>query len=951
MADETDRPPLARRVPGATRAGPADPERRKPPELPEEFRQRIQAVVSAAHVQQARELDAQKEQAGQSGHSGRNKTSARLGRRASAQADGPKSPNGLLQSVVPNLRHKREGRLSDEDAEFDTDRMPRLTASGAIANPPAPATGTPSPDSVVSNGELDQANGRAPAPKQERREQHRQTVSRKDAPGQLEPSAAEQRARQEERAVHAERERAEVEERTLEQGERHAKRNQKRTARQGRAADRVRAAEEKRIARQELARALQERAREEQERAAQLEQERARQEEERAAKERIRLEQELEDRQWAAQRRARQEREREEAEARARLEQQREEAEERARQEQERTAQLERERAAQLEQERTRQLEEQARQEEERARLEQQRKETEERERQEAEALRRQEQERTAQLERERTAQLERERTAQLERERTAQLERERTAQLERERAAQLEQERTRQLEEQARQEEERARLEQQRKETEERERQEAEALRRQEQERTAQLERERTAQLERERTAQLERERTAQLERERAAQLEQERTRQLEEQARQEEERARLEQQRKETEERERQEAEALRRQEQERTAQLERERTAQLERERTAQLERERTAQLERERAAQLEQERTRQEREREETEERGRQERETAAAKPERPAKPAKVPERAEKPAGLKAAAAVLTAPDKVARPEPRKSAGLRRRRAPAAIAAAAVLLASGSLIVARSLHSSGHTSLTPAQVSTVTRKQAAAWVAQQVTAAMVSCDPVMCRALKAQGVPTHDLLVVGPSTATPFGSQVVVATAAIRNRFGSRLTSVYAPAVIASFGSGNSRIDVRVIAAKGAAAYMSQLRADEQDRRTGGPEMLASPRITTSPMAESQLAAGRVDSRLMLLFSFLTSSNELDIVAFGDSGPGATAGMPLRSATLVGSAADLRSILAFLHTSEAPYRPAHAQIMHRHGRSELEIEFSAPSPLGLFENAPP
>ena len=781
MADENDRPPLARRVPGATQAGPADPERRKPPELPEEFLQRIQAVVSAAHAQAARELEAQQEHESQPG---RNKSSTRMANRASTRADGSKSPNGLLQSVVPNLRHKREGRLSDQDAEFDTAPIPRLTASGAIANPGVPATDARPTDSAEPNGEsgTDQINRRAPTATRKRGAQHKQSSRQTGTQDQL-PAAQLGARQEEENGTQSERERATAEERArqeqeraaqLERGgqqqERHAKREQKRTARQERATERARAAEDKRTARQELARALQERAREEQERAAQLEQERALQENERAEKERIRLEQELEDRQWAAQRRARQEREREEAEARARLQQHREDAEAHGREEQERGTQLE----------------------QDHARLEQERKEAErvrqERERKEAE---------------------------------------------------------------------ERAHLEQQRKETEERARQE-----------------------------------------------------------------------------REREQAEARAREEQER--------------------------------ATQLEQDRARQEQERERA-----QKREHAAADgaehpeslhpaagptagpkqivgPESAAKPTASPRPAEKPGERKAAAAVLTAPDQVAQPEPGERTGLRRYRVPAAIAAAVALLAAGSLIIAQSLHTSARRSPTPAQISKATRDQAAAWVAQQVSStAIMSCDPAMCRALKAHGVPALDLRTLAPDTSAFPGSQIVVATAAIRKQFGSSLASVYAPAVLASFGSGSARIDVCLIAPHGVAAFMSQLKADQQAREKAGATLLTHGPIALSPLARSQLAAGHVDSRLIVLLDFLAPSFRLNVMTFGDSGPRATPGMPLRSLTLTGSKANLRSVLTFVRTHEtAPYIPEYTQITQRAGRHELLIEFSAPSPLGVF-----
>ena len=318
-----------------------------------------------------------------------------------------------------------------------------------------------------------------------------------------------------------------------------------------------------------------------------------------------------------------------------------------------------------------------------------------------------------------------------------------------------------------------------------------------------------------------------------------------------------------------------------------------------------------------------------------------------------KPTASPEQAEKPGERKVAATVLTAPDQVAQPKPGERTGLRRYRVPAAIAAAVALLAAGSLIVAQSLHTSTHKSLTSAQISAAMRNQAAAWVAKQVDAtAIVSCDPVMCRALTAHGVPARDLHELEPSAATPLGSQVVVATAAIRNQFGSRLNSVYAPAVIASFGSGKARIDVRVIAPDGAAAFWSQFRADQRERKTNGTALLTTGSMTTSTPAREQLTAGQVDSRLIVLLSFLAPAFRLDVVAFGDSRPSATAGMPLRSLTLTGGKANLRSILVYVRTHEtAPYIPEYTQMTQRDGRPELLIEFSAPSPLGVFNPPSP
>jgi hypothetical protein len=66
-----------------------------------------------------------------------------------------------------------------------------------------------------------------------------------------------------------------------------------------------------------------------------------------------------------------------------------------------------------------------------------------------------------------------------------------------------------------------------------------------------------------------------------------------------------------------------------------------------------------------------------------------------------------------------------------------------------------------------------------------------------------------------------------------------------------------------------------------------------------------------------------------------------------GPGASAGIPLRSVTLAASAARLRSMLVQVVRSAAgSFRPVHTEITRSGGQSVLVIEYDAPSPLGLF-----
>ena len=287
--------------------------------------------------------------------------------------------------------------------------------------------------------------------------------------------------------------------------------------------------------------------------------------------------------------------------------------------------------------------------------------------------------------------------------------------------------------------------------------------------------------------------------------------------------------------------------------------------------------------------------------------------------------------------------------------------RRPRVAVLVIAALVVIAAGSLGIALSRHEQAATARGSAGggalgSAATARSRAASWVAAQVSrSADVSCDPVMCLALEAHGIPAGDLDELRPGSADPLGSDVIVATSAVRGEFGARLSSVYAPAVIASFGSGNARIDIRAIAPGGARAYATALSADLADRRADGAQLLHNSRIAVSAAASAQLAAGVVDSRLLIIIATLSSLHPVSVVGFGDSGPGASAGMPARSADLaeansaaaIGAASYVRSIVAFLRAQSPPYLAAQIEPLQLPGgQPVLRVEFAAPSPLGLL-----
>ena len=243
-----------------------------------------------------------------------------------------------------------------------------------------------------------------------------------------------------------------------------------------------------------------------------------------------------------------------------------------------------------------------------------------------------------------------------------------------------------------------------------------------------------------------------------------------------------------------------------------------------------------------------------------------------------------------------------------------------------------------------------SLVPVSQALVVRAQAAAWAASQITGgAIMACDPAMCAVLAQHGIAAGSMLVLRPGAADPLGSDVVLATDAVRDMFGARLVSVYAPELLASFGTGPARIDIRAVAPDGAAAYQAAIAADLKARRLAGSELLRDPLIRFGPAARAQLAAGEVDARLLTALDTLAASEPVRVTAFVDDGPGAGPGLPLRAAELTATYPNARTMLAFFRAQRPPYLFAHAAIAAMPGgESVLTVEFAAPAPLGLLES---
>jgi hypothetical protein len=280
--------------------------------------------------------------------------------------------------------------------------------------------------------------------------------------------------------------------------------------------------------------------------------------------------------------------------------------------------------------------------------------------------------------------------------------------------------------------------------------------------------------------------------------------------------------------------------------------------------------------------------------------------------------------------------------------------RRRMMMAGLVMLALLVVTGgaaTILVVMHKTSSPTTGTTPS--AAVTQQQdAAQWVVAHVSHGVpVACDRAMCAALAANGFPQNELRELGPASSPPLTSAVVVETAAVRELFGTSLSSLYAPALLAAFGSAETQINIRVVAPHGAAAYERELAQDRTSRRATEVALLGADQITVSPIAQTQLLAGEVDSRLLSALTSLAASLPIDIVNFENVGPGAGADMPLRDADLattdsaahMSSSEYVQTLQAQLSTGPGARPTSMIRGFLLGGLDILRVEFPAPSPL--------
>ena len=281
------------------------------------------------------------------------------------------------------------------------------------------------------------------------------------------------------------------------------------------------------------------------------------------------------------------------------------------------------------------------------------------------------------------------------------------------------------------------------------------------------------------------------------------------------------------------------------------------------------------------------------------------------------------------------------------------GAGRRRLVLAVSALVAMALGAGVTLALTQRESGNSQVSPhasnaMQVAAKDRQQAAGWIAREVASnIVVACDLEMCNQLLKSGFPAARLMELQPTSPDPLGAQLVAATPVIRNQFGARLASVYAPLVIASFGSGADRVDVRYVAPDGSKAFEGELATDRKNRIAAGEQLLANNHVQASADARQALLAGRVDPRLLVTLGTLAGLMPIQLVAFDDPSPGASSDVPLRGAELGAAASTgLPAMVKFLSAQQDLYAPAVARLTRlANGQRVVTVRYDAPGPMGL------
>ena len=244
-------------------------------------------------------------------------------------------------------------------------------------------------------------------------------------------------------------------------------------------------------------------------------------------------------------------------------------------------------------------------------------------------------------------------------------------------------------------------------------------------------------------------------------------------------------------------------------------------------------------------------------------------------------------------------------------------------------------------------------TAAQLLTVANEEAASsWVQAQVDpGAQLGCDPSMCGHLQDAGVSSANDVVFSPGRAVPGPAAFVLATPVLRSQSGAALAAG-APEVVASFGSGQERVDVLVAASGTVAAFRQKVQQAQNASARMGKSLARNRRLKEGPNTRHELTTGLVDQRLLVLLKRLLAAHPVSLAGFGDANPGASWSAPLRSMTIDGlvhhvgnrRVSYLGADLSVVHGLQPPGTASVQQITRARGGVSLVIQVLLTNPSG-------
>lgn len=233
----------------------------------------------------------------------------------------------------------------------------------------------------------------------------------------------------------------------------------------------------------------------------------------------------------------------------------------------------------------------------------------------------------------------------------------------------------------------------------------------------------------------------------------------------------------------------------------------------------------------------------------------------------------------------------------------------------------------------------------------------WVARNLPAdARIVADATVLADLTRAGLPAWDLVdsaVVDTQPTTGVTSwrvyDYVVSTPRLRTALtvgGQVRAALTSSVVVASFGSGPARVEVRELAAEGVPAAAALTQQAEDASAEAGRQLLTSPNVRLSPDAAQQAASGMVDGRLLSVLVGLGSQFSLTVGSFTDPDPGGLYENRLRQVSLIvvdgalvaGRSTQVAAVTNWLAAQQGEFRPSAVAV---HG-NQLLIRFRVLGP---------